>query len=85
MLSILTGVVMVLAGYFKLGGLLRFVSNSVMVGFISAVGMNIVLGQPADFTGYEAEGGNRIAKALDPSPSWQTSRRGPGCWPACCW
>jgi SulP family sulfate permease len=64
-LSILTGVVMVLAGYLKLGGMLRFVPNSVMVGFISAVGINIVLGQLTDFTGYDADGANRVARALD--------------------
>ncbi|HEY5153265.1 MAG TPA: SulP family inorganic anion transporter, partial [Acidimicrobiales bacterium] len=46
-LSILTGVVMLAAGLLKLGTVLRFVSNAVMVGFINAVGVNIVLGQLA--------------------------------------
>ena len=64
-LSILTGAVMLLAGLLKLGSVVRFVSNAVMVGFLSAVGVNIVLGQLDDFTGYEAEGGNRVVKALD--------------------
>ncbi len=56
-LSVLTGVVMVLAGLLRLGSVLRFVSDSVMTGFITAVGINIVLGQLDDFTGYDAEGG----------------------------
>ncbi len=64
-LSMLTGVVMIIAGLLKLGTFLRFVSMSVMTGFITAVGVNIVLGQLDDFTGYEAAGGNRITKALD--------------------
>ncbi len=64
-LAILTGIVMLLAGFFKLGSILRFVSNAVMVGFISAVGVNIVLGQIADFTGYEAAGSGRLARALN--------------------
>ncbi|MGI9623235.1 MAG: SulP family inorganic anion transporter [Acidimicrobiales bacterium] len=64
-LSIVTGVVMIIAGYLALGRFLRFVSNEVMTGFISAVGINIVLGQLDDFTGYESEGDNRIAKALN--------------------
>jgi SulP family sulfate permease len=64
-LSILTGVLMMLAGFFKLGSLLRFVSNSVMVGFISAVGVNIVLGQLDNLTGYDSQGNNRILRALD--------------------
>ena len=64
-LSMLTGVVMILAGLLRLGSFLRFVSNSVMTGFISAVGVNIVLGQLDDFTGYDSEGGNRVVRAFD--------------------
>lgn len=64
-LSILTGVIMLAAGLLKLGGLLRFVSNAVMVGFINAVGVNIVLGQLANFTGYSAEGANRVVRAFN--------------------
>ena len=64
-LSILTGVIMLAAGLLKLGGLLRFVSNAVMVGFINAVGVNIVLGQLANFTGYDAEGANRVVRAFN--------------------
>ncbi len=64
-LGVLTGIVMLVAGFLKLGTLLRFVSNSVMTGFISAVGVNIVLGQVGDFTGYDSDGGNRIARTID--------------------
>jgi SulP family sulfate permease len=64
-LSILTGVVMIVAGYFKLGQQMKFVSNSVMTGFISAVGLNIVLGQFGDFTGYDSDGSNRVTSAFD--------------------
>ena len=64
-LSMLTGLVMIVAGLLRLGTFLRFVSNSVMTGFITAVGVNIVLGQLDDFTGYEAEGANRILRTFD--------------------
>ena len=64
-LSMLTGVVMIVAGLLRLGRFLRFVSNSVMTGFITAVGVNIVLGQLDDFTGYEADGANRVLRAFD--------------------
>lgn len=64
-LAIMTGVVMLAAGLLKLGFILRFVSNAVMVGFINAVGVNIVLGQFENFTGYEGQGANRVVKALD--------------------
>ena len=64
-LSVLTGVIMLAAGFLRLGSVLRFVSNAVMVGFLSAVGVNIILGQLANFTGYQAQGSNRVVRALD--------------------
>jgi len=64
-LSMLTGVIMLVAGLLRLGSALRFVSNSVMVGFISAVGVNIILGQLANFTGYKANGPNRVVRAVN--------------------
>jgi SulP family sulfate permease len=64
-LSLLTGVVMVVAGLLRLGTVLRFVSNAVMVGFINAVGVNIVLGQLANLTGYAADGANRVIRAVN--------------------
>lgn len=63
-LSLMTGLVMVLAGLLRLGRVLRFVSNAVMVGFMSAVGINIVLGQLANFTGFAAPGDNRVTRAF---------------------
>lgn len=64
-LSMLTGVAMLIAGLLRLGTVLRFVSNAVMVGFINAVGVNIVLGQLANLTGYAAEGDNRVLRAIN--------------------
>ena len=69
-LRVLTGVVMLAAGFFRLGWALRFVPNSVMVGFINAVGVNIVLGQLTNFTGYAAPGEGRAGAGgehADPS------------------
>lgn len=63
-LSVLTGVVMLAAGFLRLGSVLRFVSNAVMVGFINAVGVNIALGQLANFTRYTAPGSNRVVRAV---------------------
>lgn len=64
-LAILTGIVMAVAGLLKLGSVLRFVSNAVMVGFINAVGINIVLGQFESFSGFASDGSNRVFRALD--------------------
>jgi SulP family sulfate permease len=64
-LAILTGAVMAVAGLLKLGSILRFVSNAVMVGFINAVGVNIILGQLDSFTGYASDSYNRVTRAFD--------------------
>jgi len=63
-LSLLTGAVMIIAGLLRLGRILRFVSNAVMVGFMSAVGVNIVLGQLPNLTGFAASGANRITRTV---------------------
>lgn len=64
-LAILAGVVMVIAGLLGAGRLVSFVPTAVMTGFITAVGVNIVLGQLSNFTGYAARGVNRIVKTID--------------------
>jgi SulP family sulfate permease len=64
-LSVLAGAIMVVAGILRAGRLLRFVPRAVMVGFISGVGVNTVLGQLGNFTGYDATGGNRILRAIN--------------------
>ena len=64
-LAVLTGIVMLVAGALKLGSLLRFVSNAVLVGFMNAVGVNIILGQLSNLTGYSAPGGGRVMRAIN--------------------
>ncbi|KRC92402.1 sulfate transporter [Terrabacter sp. Root85] len=64
-LAALTGGVMIAAGLLRGGVLLRFVPSSVMTGFVTAVGVNIVLGQLGDFTGAETSGANRVMRTLD--------------------
>ena len=44
-LALVIGAVMLLAGFLRLGFLVRFVSNAVMTGFLSGLGVLIVLGQ----------------------------------------
>lgn len=64
-LAMLSGVVMVVAGLLRAGRLVRFVPTAVMTGFVTAVGVNIVLGQLSNFTGYQAQGANRILRTID--------------------
>jgi sulfate permease, SulP family len=64
-LAVLTGVMMLTAGLLRLGRLVRFVPNSVMVGFVNAVALLIILGQLDNFTGYGSTGPNRVVRTLD--------------------
>ena len=64
-LVLLVGVIQLLAGLFRLGFLIRFVSNAVMIGFLNGVAVLIILGQLSDLTGYESAFSNRVAQALD--------------------
>ena len=65
MLTLLTGVFMLAAGLLKLGFLTRFISNAVLRGFITGIGVNIILGQLGDFTGYSSSYSNKVVKAID--------------------
>ncbi len=64
-LAVLTGVIMLLAGLLKMGRLLRFVANSVVIGFLTGVSINVILSQLGDFTGYSSEYSNKVVKAID--------------------
>ncbi|MHC2998467.1 SulP family inorganic anion transporter [Microbacterium sp. HJ5] len=64
-LAILTGVVMIVAGILRAGRLVSFVPTAVMTGFITAIGVNIILGQFSNFTGYPGRGANRLLKTFD--------------------
>ena len=44
--TILTGVIQILAGYLKLAKLMRFVSKSVVIGFVNALAILIFMAQP---------------------------------------
>ena len=65
LLTLIAGVLMIAAGVAKLGRYTRFVSHSVMLGFLTGVALNIIFGQLSDLTGAPAEGGFALAKAVD--------------------
>jgi SulP family sulfate permease len=64
-LSLLAGAFMIAAGVLRLGRYTRFVSVSVMTGFLTGVATNIVCGQLADLLGADAGGPFALAKAWD--------------------
>lgn len=65
LLVILAGVFAALFGLLRLGRMTRFVSYSVMTGFLAGIAGVLVLSQLSTVTGYEPEGSNRIAQVVD--------------------
>jgi SulP family sulfate permease len=64
-IALVIGIVQLLAGLLKLGFLVRFVSNAVMTGLLSGLGVLVVLSQLGDLTGYSSEFSNKVAKSID--------------------
>jgi SulP family sulfate permease len=65
LLVALIGLVQLAAGLLRLGRFTRFVSHSVMVGFLTGIAVLIVLGQIGNFTGYAAPGPGRFMQAIN--------------------
>jgi SulP family sulfate permease len=61
----MTGIVMAVAGLVRAGRLVSFVPTAVMTGFVTAIGINIVLGQLSNLTGFQGRGANRLLKTVD--------------------
>jgi len=70
LLTLLAGGFMVAAAVLRLGRFTRFVPHSVMIGFLTGVAVNIVLGQLPDLVGSDVSGDIPLEKAwhllLDP-------------------
>jgi SulP family sulfate permease len=64
-LVLLVGAIELLLGLLRLGSMVRFVPNSVMVGFVNGVAVLIILGQVSDLTGFSSEYSNKVARMLD--------------------
>jgi len=64
-LTLLVGALQALFGLLRAATLVRFVSNSVMRGFLTGVAVNIVLSQSGDLTGYYSEFHNKVLRLVD--------------------
>ncbi|MFF1796734.1 SulP family inorganic anion transporter [Kitasatospora sp. NPDC058263] len=74
MLTVMTGLVMLLMGVLRLGVVLSFVSNAVMTGFSVGIAVQIITGVLKDATGYKPHGHNKLAQLADwlaHAASWQ--------------
>lgn len=64
-MAILVGLFQIAFGLLRLGRLTRFVSFSVMTGFVIGIAILTILSQLSTVTGYETTGANRVAEAFD--------------------
>jgi SulP family sulfate permease len=64
-LTVMTGIIMLVAGLLRAGSLARFISNAVMVGFMAGVSVQIVLGQLIALTGFKSAYTNKVESAAD--------------------
>lgn len=60
MATILAGIIMILLGVFKIGGLVKYIPYPIVVGFTSGIGVTLLFGQLADFTGIQMTAGLNI-------------------------
>lgn len=73
---IMAGMIMLMAGLFKLGKLIQFIPRPVVTGFTSGIAVIIALGQIDNFFGTHSEGTTAIAKLISYGrlgfrPNWQ--------------
>ena len=64
-LTIMVGLAMLLLGLLRLGAVMSFVSNAVMVGFSTGIALQIITGVLEDATAYDPEGHNRLYQLGD--------------------
>lgn len=64
-LVVLVGLFQIAFGLLRLGRLIRFVSYSVMTGFLVGIAMLTILSQLPTVAGYDAEGESKLSQAAD--------------------
>ena len=65
LMVILIGVFQIIFGLLKLGQLTRFVSYSVMTGFLAGLAFLLILSQLPTAAGYDPTGSNKLTQAID--------------------
>ncbi|SDK25480.1 SulP family inorganic anion transporter [Aliiruegeria lutimaris] len=70
-LVILVGAFQLVFGLLRFGRLLRFVSNSVMTGFITGIAVLIMFGSVSDITGYSSTQPNHLLRLADTVLNWR--------------
>lgn len=64
-LTLLVGLFQLVLGVLRLGWITRYVSNAVLVGFMTGIAVLIILGQVPNITGYESIYTNKVIAFVD--------------------
>jgi len=59
-LTVMVGLFQLVLGLLKLGWITRYVSNAVLVGFMTGIAVLIILGQIPNLTGFESQYSNKV-------------------------
>ena len=63
--TVIAGIILILMGLLKLGGLIRFIPHTLTVGFTGGIAVTILLGQIKDFLGITYADGLRPIEAIE--------------------
>ena len=63
--TILAGIILVLMGVCKLGGLIKYIPHTITVGFTSGIAVTILVGQIKDFLGLQYAEGVKPIEAIE--------------------
>ena len=74
LLAVIVGVIQILVGVFKLGDLTRYVSESVLLGFMAGAGLLVAIGQVGNFLGAAKQGTGDQTPLVQ---LWATLTKGP--------
>lgn len=64
-LTVMVGLFQLILGLLKLGWITRYVSNAVLVGFMTGIAVLIILGQVPNMSGFDSQYGNKLLASLD--------------------
>ena len=63
--TIMAGVILILMGVFKLGSLIKFIPNTITVGFTAGIAVTILIGQIKDFLGLTYNDGVKPVETIE--------------------
>ncbi len=63
--TVIAGIILILMGFFRLGGLIKFIPYTITTGFTSGIAVTIVIGQLKDFFGLRYPEGTVTIETVD--------------------